>query len=373
MVSLGSARNSATSLVSVVCTTYNRGAAIRRTLASVLAQSVADLELLVVSDGSTDDTHDHVAAVAERDPRVRLIVIEHGGVPSRAMNAGISAARGDHLAYIDHDDEWTPEHLAVLLRELEDGADLAAAGSTWVDPAGELVSTRPSAALFWHPDIQVINPVFENSQAAHRTEWIERVGPWREEEFGLEDWDMWLRMSDAGARVSTVETPTVRKTMARSNRHRSLPQRHVLELVRCPSVRAAWQAARALSHPTTAARLAEAAGTDAETWYQELAATDRFVFPRGFAPTREEAVRRVPEALRHSRDADRGLEDPVSMRIEPDGDGAVLVQDISCMTAEHAARYARTLRRAQPTVFAIVDEVTADWAREPTASGVRMT
>lgn len=347
--------------VSVVCATYNRGPAISSTLKSVLSQDLPDLELIVVSDGSTDDTDLHVASMADADPRTQLIVVEHSGIPSRAMNVGIDAARGHYIAYIDHDDHWTPEHLRLLIDELEHGADLVATGSVWVDDGGRLLSERPAAALLWHPDIQVINPVFENSQAAHPAAWIDRVGTWREEPFGFEDWDMWLRFADAGARVATVQTPTVRKTMASSNRHRHLPKPYTFELASCRSVHAARQAQRALVTPTTTRRLADAAAADTDAWYHALAHTDQFVFPRGFAADRAEAIARLPQALREGREADRGLEDPVTRRIEDRAGRAALVQEVGCMTAEHADRFASTVRRAHPRVFAVIDEVTAPY------------
>lgn len=351
-------------LVSVVCTAYNRGPAIRPTLASVLAQDLGSLELLVISDGSTDDTDEHVADVARQDHRVTLIAVENGGA-QRAMNLGVEAARGRYLAYLDHDDLWTPDHLRLLAAELDAGADLAATNSTWIRPDGSVLSERPAASLFWHPEIQVVNPVFENSQAMHRAELIDEVGPWREEPYGLEDWDLWLRMADAGARVATLARRTVRETMGEHNRFRTLSQRHSMELVRCPDQLSARRALRAMAHPETSARLQAAAVADSEAWHCRLAQEDAFVFPRGFAASRDEAVARVPEALRESRAADEGHADPVSIRIVPSGEGVAVVQDLNCMTAEHAARYAEVMGRAMPRYAELVAEVTAPYALDP--------
>lgn len=349
-------------LVTVVCTAYNRGAAIRRTLRSVLDQTVRELELIVVSDGSTDDTHEHVEAMAAADPRLRLLVLEHGGIASRAINAGVAEARGRHVAYIDHDDLWTAHHLEVAVGELERGADLVATAAIWQRETGEVISRRPPAALFWHPDIQVLHAVFENSQAVHRAGWTDRAGPWREERHGLEDWDMWLRLSDAGARVSTVQTHTVHKVMGRTNRYLTIPRAHSYELVRCPDVFAARKALRAMLASEAAAELERLAFADTARWYGELAADDAFVFPRGFAGSRAEAVAAIPAALRESRDADRGIEDPVSIRIERHADSATVVRDLECITAEHARRYDEVLRRALPDYFARLAELTAPFS-----------
>ena len=351
--------------VSVICSTYNRGPAIEETLRSVLRQHLAALELIVVSDGSTDDTDHHVASIAESDPRVRPIVIDHSGIPSRAMNVGIAAARGEYLAYIDHDDRWSPEHLTLLIHELEQGADLAAAGSVWVDEADEVVSVRPVVSMFWHPDIQVVKPIFENSQAAHRADWIDVVGPWREQSSGLEDWDMWLRFADAGARVATISRETLRKTMGRFNRHRRLEKPQTFELVRCPDARSARRALHALMSPKTATQIDEAIVADTMAWYDTLARTARFVFPRGFANSRAEAIELLPHALREGRAADRGFEDRSSIRIEPRDAQVAVVQDINCMTPEHAERFATVIRRSHPRMLAQIDNATAAYRSEP--------
>jgi glycosyltransferase involved in cell wall biosynthesis len=98
--------------ITVVVPLYNKKAFIARTLTSVLAQSIQDIEVIVVDDGSTDDGGSIVATCT--DPRVRLVRKENGGDAS-ARNMGIRAATGEYIAFIDADDEWLPDHLSVLL------------------------------------------------------------------------------------------------------------------------------------------------------------------------------------------------------------------------------------------------------------------
>lgn len=358
-------------LVSVVCTAYNRGPAIRSTLESVLAQTIADLELLVVSDGSTDDTDQHVLAVAADDARVRLLQVANGGAP-RAMNIGVEEARAPYIAYIDHDDWWTPVHLELLVSELEAGADLAASNSTWLRPDGSVLSERPVASLFWHPDIQVINPVFENSQAIHRAELLDEVGPWREDDFGLEDWDLWLRMADAGARVATVAERTVLETMGgTANRYRTLTRRYASTLLVCPDQLAARRALRAMTSPQSRALLDDAVVSDSEAWYEGLAQTEAFVFPRGYARTRTDAVAGLSAALRASREADRGLEDPVSIRLVEIPEGVAIVRELEVMTQDHAVRHDALARKALPRYYSLLAAITAD-ASSPTATAPKV-
>lgn len=105
--------------VSVVIPTRDRASLLRRAIASVLAQSYADFELLVVDDASTDDTADVVAAFG--DARLRMLRQGTPGGQSRAMNAGIAAAAGRYVAFLDDDDEWLSDKLAAQVARMDAG------------------------------------------------------------------------------------------------------------------------------------------------------------------------------------------------------------------------------------------------------------
>ncbi len=97
---------------SVVIPTYNRGHLLTGAVNSVLAQSCRDFELLIIDDGSTDNTREIVAQID--DHRVRCIMRKNGG-GSAARNTGIDAAKGKFIAFLDADDHFTPNHLANAL------------------------------------------------------------------------------------------------------------------------------------------------------------------------------------------------------------------------------------------------------------------
>jgi glycosyltransferase involved in cell wall biosynthesis len=99
--------------VSVVIPAFNCAEYIERTLDSVLAQSHRDLELIVVDDGSTDDTRSIAARVAARDPRVIVLQQPPSGKAAVARNTGIRASRGELVAFLDADDLFHPEKLAA--------------------------------------------------------------------------------------------------------------------------------------------------------------------------------------------------------------------------------------------------------------------
>jgi glycosyltransferase involved in cell wall biosynthesis len=99
--------------VSIVVPTFNRAGLLAETIASVLEQTFADFELLVVDDGSVDDTRDVVQAIA--DPRVVFLPMSHCGNLSILRNAGISKAQGSFVAFLDSDDLWREDKLGVQL------------------------------------------------------------------------------------------------------------------------------------------------------------------------------------------------------------------------------------------------------------------
>lgn len=110
-------------LVSVIMPAYNRSRCIGASIDSVLAQDLSDLELVVVDDGSTDDTAAVVASLG--DTRLRYLATPHRGVTA-ARNAGIEHSRGEYLAFCDSDDRLLPGALTYLLSELR--ADTAFTG-----------------------------------------------------------------------------------------------------------------------------------------------------------------------------------------------------------------------------------------------------
>jgi len=94
---------------SVVITAYNKGVFIRQTVESVLKQTLQDFEMIIIDDGSTDDTRAIVASF--NDSRIRYIYQENSGLPARGRNKGMGLARGKYIALLDGDDFWHEDKL----------------------------------------------------------------------------------------------------------------------------------------------------------------------------------------------------------------------------------------------------------------------
>jgi glycosyltransferase involved in cell wall biosynthesis len=193
-------------LVSIIVPTYNRAALLAEALASVRAQTFADWECIVVDDGSTDETPTLLAGIEE--PRLRVIHMGHSGNPGRVRNGGLAVARGDYVAFLDDDDLWKPEKLAVQMPLLAGGrCRWSYTGFVRVDAGG-----RP----FWQttPDRirsgEILAPLLELQAAvalptviAQRA-LVDDAGRFDEAMNTREDYALWL---DLAARAEVVATP----------------------------------------------------------------------------------------------------------------------------------------------------------------------
>ena len=104
--------------VSVIIPTYKRAAYLKEAVESVLAQTFEDWELIVVDDGSPDNTGEIVETLRQRDHRIRYIRQSNGGWCA-AQNIGVSHAKGNYIALLDNDDLWLPEKLNVQVSFME--------------------------------------------------------------------------------------------------------------------------------------------------------------------------------------------------------------------------------------------------------------
>ena len=197
-------------LVSVVIATYNWSSVLRLALLSVQSQRLADFEVLVIGDGCTDDSGEVVASFG--DPRFRWenLPANHGH-QSAANNRGLEMARGKWIAYLGHDDLWMPNHLELLVRELEStGADIAFSLGVLIG-APELGGRRLFGAFEngRFPRGAHIPP----SGLVHRKSLVDQSGGWPDHRVtrGSPEADLCARFLDQGAKFVGVSEVTVFK------------------------------------------------------------------------------------------------------------------------------------------------------------------
>lgn len=194
-------------LVSVVIPTYNCARYIGDALKSVAMQSYSDIEIVVVDDGSDDKTQD---AIAASGVSCRYVLNERKKGPSGARNQGIEMCSGQFIAFLDADDGWLPNKLAVQIPALQADATLSALGGRMVPWEGDAVDARFDSEIRRYSfDEMIVRNRLCTPTVVVRRDAIDRVG-WFDEDLKLsEDFELWLRLSKNGT-VARVETPLAR-------------------------------------------------------------------------------------------------------------------------------------------------------------------
>jgi glycosyltransferase involved in cell wall biosynthesis len=201
--------------VSVVIPVYNGARTIGRALESVFAQTFTDFEIVVVDDGSTDDT---LAALERYGDRIRVIKESNRG-PSAARNTGVSAAAGDYIAFLDDDDEWMPAKLARCVAVLDADSDCALAYTFMVRVDAHGLPMGPDNGQDGRVD-NVESPAMNDllarpwnvvpSQFIVRRDVVERCGGFNERLLSCEDLYFLLRAREYG-HFRCVPEPLMRK------------------------------------------------------------------------------------------------------------------------------------------------------------------
>jgi glycosyltransferase involved in cell wall biosynthesis len=201
----------ADSLVSVVIPTYNHGALVPEAVESALAQSWPRVEVIVVDDGSTDDSP---ARLARFGSRIAVIRQEHRG-PALARNAGIRASRGEWIGFLDSDDLWMPEKISRCMAALEGARDAGVAytavriheldtGRKYPLPQYTMSGNLARALFLECKGVNTSTLVV--SRAA-----LDKVGIFDEAFFRAQDWDLMVRLAEHYDYVHVPEILTERR------------------------------------------------------------------------------------------------------------------------------------------------------------------
>ncbi|HMM46979.1 MAG TPA: glycosyltransferase family 2 protein [Thiobacillaceae bacterium] len=195
--------------VSVIMPCYNAAAHLHTSVASVQAQTFTDWELVIVDDGSTDDSWQHLQDLAAADARIRIFRQANAGAAA-ARNHALRQARGDYTAFLDADDTWHPDFLQAMTAALDANPDAGIAYCGWQN-----IGLGPGR------DDPFIPPEYENDGkldallggcrwpihgALTRTRMIQDAGGFDENLSSCMDYDLWLRL---GTTRPLVRVPQV--------------------------------------------------------------------------------------------------------------------------------------------------------------------
>jgi glycosyltransferase involved in cell wall biosynthesis len=193
-------------LVSVIIPAYNQAHYLGRAIQSVLAQTYSEFEIIVVNDGSSDNTSSVVEAIS--DPRMHYIYQDNKGL-SGARNTGIRVSRGAYISYLDADDEFLPGKLSALIGVIKKTPEvgLAAGQAIPVDEEGQQIGSVFNRGIPEdHSELLLSNPLHVGSVLVS-AEWQRVAGFFDEKLNSYEDWDMWLRLARAGCKMAWIDQP----------------------------------------------------------------------------------------------------------------------------------------------------------------------
>jgi len=204
-------RNAKRVTVSIVIPAYNAAWCVARAVDSVLAQCFRDYELIVVNDGSSDNTAEVLSAYGDK---LRVVDKPNGGLSS-ARNAGIKAARGRYVAFLDADDRWLPEKLnkQVALMTARPELTFCSTAALLEDPDGMPLGEWRCG----NSSISALESIFSanahvagsGSAVMVRMDALGKVGVFDEHLRSLEDIDMWMRLSAIGDYACIEEHLTI--------------------------------------------------------------------------------------------------------------------------------------------------------------------
>jgi glycosyltransferase involved in cell wall biosynthesis len=200
--------------ISIIIPTYNRADTIERAVSSVIKQDFSDYELIIVDDGSTDKTQEHLMFLTNNKFKnifIKLLKTENKGV-SAARNYGVENARADWLAFLDSDDEWLSEKLSLQVQHIKNNPHKLIHGEeNWIrngvkvnkkkkhEKTGGDVFNAATELCFISPSTAVIE-----------RDLFEKYGGFREDYPVCEDYDLWLKIT-SDEEIGYITKPLINK------------------------------------------------------------------------------------------------------------------------------------------------------------------
>ncbi|ETW97359.1 MAG: hypothetical protein ETSY2_44780 [Candidatus Entotheonella gemina] len=206
--------------VSVIIITYNRAQLLKTAMQTVFDQTFEDFELLIIDNGSPDDTENTVKSF--HDPRVRYIKHAQNQGEGGARNTGVQHAEGEYIAFLDDDDEWLPNKLQLQVELLDAqpkqvGFVHSALINFYADTGEELEKKRPVEAVSGKVFDRLLQENFVIlSTVMARKECFDAAGPFDLSIPAGLDYDMWVRISQT-YEFAYIDTPLIKYRIHRNN------------------------------------------------------------------------------------------------------------------------------------------------------------
>lgn len=224
--------------VSVIMPTYNRAELLKKSVRSVLNQTYQDFELIIVDDGSTDDTEGTVKSFG--DKRVSYIRHERNRGPGAARNAGIRAAKGKYVAFQDSDDEWLPQKLDRQIRVMMSAppdVGVVYTGFRRIEAGGRIYEPLAQISEISAKEGDIHNALLRGNfigtpVVLARSECFDHACMFAEELPMLEDWELWIRISKR-YRFTCIDEPMVisYSTPGSINKVGTIVQAHAIAMI----------------------------------------------------------------------------------------------------------------------------------------------
>lgn len=193
--------------VSVIIPVYNGAAEVRRAIDSALAQKNCTVEVIVLNDGSHDETD---SVLAEYGDRIRAVNQQNCGL-SKTRNNGIALATGEWVAFLDHDDYWQPEKLSLQLEAARrTGFDVVYTNAGNFGDVARVAELRSEPQGMAEGDLLeplLLDNFIVVSSVMIRRSVIQEMGGFDTSLPSVEDWDLWLKLSALGVRFAAVREP----------------------------------------------------------------------------------------------------------------------------------------------------------------------
>jgi glycosyltransferase involved in cell wall biosynthesis len=198
-----------TPTVSIILPTYNRLQYLPDTIASIIAQTLDDWELIITDDGSDAATRTHLQTYSDH-PRIRFVSLLHTGRPAVVRNTALRKARGQYIAFMDSDDIWMPTKLAAQIRAVQSDS-----ANAWCHTQFDLVDAQGNRRQMKAADGRILNQLLDAKtvialpSVVVSRQLLDRVGGFDESLTMCEDYDLWLRLAARTQIVAIHESLTI--------------------------------------------------------------------------------------------------------------------------------------------------------------------